>query len=185
MYFKQKNKTAIQSQNMISTALFSLLQKKPFHHITITEICEEAGVGRKTFYRNFELKEDVIHFQLDLMCDKYKEELVSLPLEKYLYHHFAYIQKNVDYLIALYNNGFSSLANEKFAILLPDTMPIWSENEIEQEYRSAYIIAGIEAIQRVWICRGCKESINDIVAIAIRAQDKQVPVKSYCKTCSS
>lgn len=79
-------------------------------------------------------------------------------------------------LVGNYNNGFSSLANEKFAILLPDTMPIWSENEIEQEYRSAYIIAGIEAIQRVWICRGCKESINDIVAITIRAQDKQVPV---------
>ena len=44
-------------------------------------------------------------------------------------------------------------------------MPIWSENPIEQEYRSAYIISGIEAIQRVWISRGCVESIDEVVAI--------------------
>lgn len=29
-------------------------------------------------------------------------------------------------------------------------MPMWSHNEVEQEYRSAYISAGIEAVQRVW-----------------------------------
>ena len=176
MYFKHKNKTAIRSQNMISDALFNLLKRKPFHHITITEICEEAAIGRKTFYRNFEFKEDIIHFQLDLMLNEYKEDLISTPLEQYLYHHFVYIQKNADYFLALYNNGLSSLAYEKFAVLLPDIMPIWSKNEIEQEYRSAYIIAGIDAIQRVWISRGYKESINEIVDIAIRAQDKQVRV---------
>jgi len=56
MYFKQKNKTAVRSQNMIADALFSLMKRKPFHQITVTEICAEAAVGRKTFYRNFELR---------------------------------------------------------------------------------------------------------------------------------
>lgn len=177
MYFKQKNKTAIRSQHMIADALFSLMKRKPFQQISVTEICEEAAIGRKTFYRNFELREDVIDFQLDLMCEKYKKELVSLSLEQYLHHHFAYVQKNADYFITLYKNGLSSLVSEKFEVLLPDTMPVWSNNPIEQEYRSAYIIAGIEAIQRVWISRGCKESIEQVVAIAIRAQEKQIPVR--------
>lgn len=176
MYFKGKNKTAVRSQHMISDALFSLMKRKPFQQITVTEICEEAAIGRKTFYRNFELREDVIDFKLDLMCEEYKKELISLPLEQYLYHHFAYIQKNADYFIVLYKNGLSSLAYEKFSVLLPDTMPIWSENPMEQEYRSAYIIAGIEAIQRVWISRGCAESIEEVVKIASKAQDVQIPV---------
>ena len=55
-------------------------------------------------------------------------------------------------------------------------MPVWSENPIEQEYRSAYIIAGIEAIQRVWISRGCIESIEEVVKITSQAQDRQIPV---------
>ncbi len=177
MYFKQKNKTAIRSQHMIADALFSLMKRKPFQQISVTEICEEAAIGRKTFYRNFELREDVIDFQLDLMCEDYKKELIPLPLEQYLHHHFAYIQKNADYFIALYKNGLSSLANEKFSVLLPDTMPVWSDNPIEQEYRSAYIIAGIEAIQRVWISRGCTESIEEVVKIASKAQDRQIPVR--------
>lgn len=177
MYFKQKNQTAIRSQHMIADALFSLMKRKPFKQISVTEICKEAAIGRKTFYRNFELREDVIDFQLDLMLDNYKMELTSLSFEQYLHHHFAFIKENASYFIALYQNGLSSLTDEKFSGLLPDTMPIWSENPIEQEYRSAYIISGIEAIQRVWISRGCVESIDEVVAIAVRAQEKQVPLR--------
>lgn len=176
MYFKHKNKTAIHSQHLIAKALFNLMKNKPFSQITVTEICEEAKVGRKTFYRNFELREDVIDFQLDLMYESYKKEIMLLSIDKQLYHHFAYIQKNVDYFYTLYINGFHQKANEKFLVLLPDTMPIWSNDPIEQQYRSAYIIAGIEAIQRVWISRGCIESIDEVVSIALKAQDKQVPI---------
>ncbi len=161
---------------MISDALFSLMKRKPFQQITVTEICDEAAIGRKTFYRNFELREDVIDFQLDLMCEDYKKELIPLPLDQYLYHHFAYIRKNADYFIVLYKNGLSSLAYEKFSVLLPDTMPVWSDNPIEQEYLSAYIIAGIEAILSVWISRGCAESIEEVVKVASKAHDRQIPI---------
>lgn len=176
MYFKQKNKTAIRSQYMIAEALFSLMKRKPFHQISVTEICEEAAIGRKTFYRNFELREDVIEFQLDLMCEEYKKELSQLSFDQYLYHHFVYIQNNVEYFIILYKNGLSFLANQKFSSLLPYTMPTWSNDPIEQEYLSSYIIAGIEAIQRIWISRGCIESIDEVVKIAIKAHDKQSPI---------
>lgn len=161
---------------MIADALFSLMKRKPFRQITVTEICEEAAIGRKTFYRNFELREDVIDFQLDLMRDEYQAELEELPIEQRLFHHFSYIQKNADYFISLYQSGLDQLAHEKFAIILPEAMPTWSDDEVEQEYRSAYITAGIEAIQRVWISRGCKESIDEVVEIARRAQEKQIPI---------
>ena len=177
MYFKQKNKTAIRSQHMIAAALFSLMERKPFQQISVTEICEEAAIGRKTFYRNFELREDVVDYQLDLLLDEYKKNFNLLSYKENLYHHFEFIKKNAGYFIALYKNGLSSLSEDKFSALLPETMPVWSESPIEQEYRSAYIISGIEAIQRVWISRGCLESIDEVVAIAIRAQDKQVPLR--------
>ena len=70
------------------------------------------------------------------------------------------------------------MVHEKFSLQIPNIMPTWTEDIIEQEYRSAYIIAGIEAIQRVWITRGCKESVDKVVEFAIRAQDKQIPVRT-------
>ena len=177
MYFKQKNKTAIRSQHMIADALFSLMKRKPFQQITVTEICEEAAVGRKTFYRNFELREDVIEFQLDIMREEYQKGMNGLTLEQQLYYHFSYTQKYADYFIALYKNGLSHLAYDKFWAIRSGILPMWSEDPIEPEYRCEYIIAGIEAIQRVWISRGCKESIDEVVEIARRAQEKQTPIR--------
>ena len=48
-------------------------------------------------------------------------------------------------------------------------MPLWSEDPVEQEYRSRYIIAGIDAIIRVWVTRGFQESVAEVVEIVKRA----------------
>lgn len=50
------------------------MKRKPFQQITVTEICQEAAIGRKTFYRNFELKEDVLDFYLDHLCREFEAE---------------------------------------------------------------------------------------------------------------
>ena len=176
MYHKQTNKTAIQSQHMIADALFSLMKRKSFQQITITEICEEAAIGRKTFYRNFDLKEDVIDFQLEKLCQQYATEIVGMNSEQHLRHHFEFVQRNAEFFVGLYRNGFYQLAYSKFAVLRKETMPQWSEDEVEQEYRSAYIISGIESIQRVWMERGFRESIDTVLEIVGKAQNGQIPL---------
>ena len=176
MYHKQANKTAIKSQLIIADALFSLMKRKSFQQITVTEICAEAAVGRKTFYRNFELREDVIDFWLDLRCEECREALLPVPTEEQLYHYCVFLRKNMDALITLYRNGLHPTVEKKFSIFLPYTMPLWSENPIEQEYRSQYIIAGIGAIIRVWVIRGFQESVEEIVDIVKRAHQQQVPL---------
>ena len=64
-----------------------------------------------------------------------------------------------------------------FGIFLPYTMPLWSEDPVEQEYRSQYIIAGIDAIIRVWATRGFQESVEEVVEIVKKAQGTQVPLR--------
>ena len=177
MYHKQVNKTAIQSQNMIADALFSLMKRKPFPQITVTEICDEAAIGRKTFYRNFDLREDVVDFKLDQLCAQYKSEIMGMTTNQQLRHHMTFVRDHADLFIALYGNGFHHMVRDKFAIILPETMPTWTSDPVEQEYRSRYIIAGIEAVERVWVEREFSESIDEIVGIIQRAQDRQVPVE--------
>ena len=136
---------------MIADALFQLMRRKAFEQISVTEICEEAAIGRKTFYRNFELREDVIAYRLDQMVEEYEIELVGLSLEGQLRHHFEYVRRYQDIFITLYRNNLIWMSASRFIILLPKTMPGWSENEVEQKYRCGYIMAGIEAIQKIWI----------------------------------
>ena len=177
MYHKQVNKTAVQSQHMIADALFSLMKRKRFQQITVTEVCDEAAIGRKTFYRNFDTMEDVVDFKLDLLCAQYKEEIIGMTKEQQLRHHLAFTRDHADYFIALYHNGIHQMVRDKFAILLPETMPRWTADPVEQEYRSRYIIAGVEAVERVWVERGFAESIDEVVAIVQRAHERQVPME--------
>lgn len=177
MYHKQVNKTAVQSQHMITDALFSLMKRKPFQQITVTEICDEAAIGRKTFYRNFDMKEDVVEFRLDILCAQYKEEIMGMTLVEQLRHHMQFVKDHADVFIMLYLSGVQQMVRDKFAILLPDTMPKWTDDPVEQEYRSQYIIAGVEAVERVWVERGFTESIDEVVAIVQRAHERQVPME--------
>ena len=176
MYRRQGNKTALQSQHMIVEALFRLMKRKTFSSITVTEICEEADVGRKTFYRNFELREDVIDFWLDQRCAECEKELIGVSVEEQLYHYCMFLKKHMDALIMLYQNSMHPMVEKKFSIFLTDTMPLWSEDPVEQEYRSRYIIAGIDAIIRVWVNRGFQESVEEVAEIVKRAHQQQIPL---------
>ena len=51
----------VEAKNKIVQALFTLLKKKRFSEITVTDLIKEAKVARATYYRNFECKEDIIN----------------------------------------------------------------------------------------------------------------------------
>lgn len=93
-----------------------------------------------------------------------------------LRHHMQFVRDHSDVFITLYHSGIHQMVRDKFSILLPDTMSRWTEDPVEQQYRSAYIIAGVEAIERVWTERGFTESIDEVVEIIQRAHDRQVPL---------
>lgn len=166
MYFKHTNKTAVRSQHMIADALLSLMKRKQFQQITVTEICEKAAIGRKTFYRNFELKEDVIDFMLDKLCAEFEQEITGKAPEEQLYIYFSFSQRHIDFFKTMYINGLLPLLQDKFSKFLPDTMPIWSDDSVEQEYHSRFVIAGIQAIMQVWVEREFQESIEKVVELA-------------------
>mgnify|MGYP002514411128 CR=1 FL=1 len=54
------------SREAILHAFTKLLSKKNFSHITVSEIIEEADVGRATFYAHFETKD----FLLKELCEE-------------------------------------------------------------------------------------------------------------------
>ena len=102
--------------------------------------------------------------------------LLPVPTEEQLYHYCNFLKKYMDILIALYQNGLHPMVEKKFSNFIPYTMPLWSEDPVEQEYRSQYIIAGIDAIILVWVTRGFQESVEEVVEIVKRAQDRKIPM---------
>ena len=93
-------------------ALLSLLEKKPFEYITISEICEKAEVNRSTFYLHYENTSDLLketttyvldnfasYFSIDAEsvvtqfanCDLQDLKFIN---EKYLHPYLSFIKDN-------------------------------------------------------------------------------------------
>ncbi len=61
MYKLCKTEQSTKRQHEIENTLFSLLEKKHFDDITVTELCEKCDMPRKAFYRYFDSKESALY----------------------------------------------------------------------------------------------------------------------------
>ena len=77
MYHINNNKRSIQSSEWIYEALRDLMNKTKYESITITEIVERAKVGRSTFYRNFDNKDDILRYKCDEKSKELKEYILA------------------------------------------------------------------------------------------------------------
>ena len=57
---QSKNPSAIRSQKEITEALIGLMHEYPYDEISVKQILLESKLARKTFYRNFDSKDDVL-----------------------------------------------------------------------------------------------------------------------------
>lgn len=62
MEIKEENKT----RKWIIDALFALLKRRDYRDITINQIVNQAGLGRRTFYRYFKSKDEVMEYTTNI-----------------------------------------------------------------------------------------------------------------------
>ena len=67
------------SKEWIADAFYALLQKKDYNSITVSEIAQKADLSRRTFYRAFDNKQDIITYLLARIFPDYIAALHHLP----------------------------------------------------------------------------------------------------------
>ena len=58
---------------LMDEALLRLLEKKDFEFITITEVCQKAGVNRSTFYLHYENMDDLLVETIQMINKRFNE----------------------------------------------------------------------------------------------------------------
>ena len=95
----------------ITVALLNLMRKKAFSEIKVTEIVKLAGVGRTSFYRNFESKEDVLKKHINRLYSEYflTHKLPDMSVEKerrsHMLSRFRFVKQNADFFVLLNKNN--------------------------------------------------------------------------------
>ncbi len=187
---KFKN-TAVRMQQ----ALIDLLEEKDLNDISITDICEKAGVNRSTFYAHYEnlydlLKETqesaITEFFDSLNSDIGPSDFSKMSADElifispqYLVPYLKFIKKNRR-LYEVYNNSNVFAVGEMDKQLIENIfVPIYAKNGVTDrrvvEYMSHYFISGVSAITMEWVKRGCEDDILficEVISICVRPQIK-------------
>ena len=72
-----RNPSALRSKKEITEALLNLMKQYRFSDITVKQILYESQVSRKTFYRNFSSKNDVLTSYIRQLIHEYADRLSS------------------------------------------------------------------------------------------------------------
>jgi len=148
----------------ITDALRKLLKDKPIGDISISELCDLAGIGRASFYRNYESKEDILRRYINEIFKEWADELDKKeirPLSELLGLLFAHFGKHRD---------FYSLLNERNLIYLLKDVIIGlcgpkPEHCKEEAYARAYVVYALYGWIEVWFQRGMQESAEEIAGM--------------------
>ncbi len=177
-------------------ALISLLKKKSFEYITVSEICKTAGVNRSTFYLHYETIGDLLNettryllndflsyfltdtksISLNLMnCEL--DELVFID-DKYLTPYLTYIKNHKEvFATALLNNktlGFEDVYKRMFEHIFNPILDRFHYPANDRPYVMMYYLNGINAIVSEWLKNECDKStdeISKIIAVCIYGKD--------------
>lgn len=138
----------------ITKALFALMQTKSLAEITVTELVEDAGVARASFYRNYCSKEDVLVTLIRDVLDDFRSKIPPGQESFYTYDNillsFRYFYTYRTYLLDLYHSGFLSVFLEelnRFHESVEGTMP---SSSIEKYQLYMYIGALFNTVI-VWL----------------------------------
>ncbi len=164
------NPSSIRSRKEISEALLKLMKDHPYQEISVKQIIMETDLARRTFYRNYESKDDVLNSIITDKIIEYAEGL-SLTPESPLDVIFRFCEKNKDFLMLLHKNDLLYLLLIKLNTMIPQLDIITDRSnsifaKIIGDLRPDYLIAfNVGAIWNVifkWVDLGMKDSANDI-----------------------
>ena len=171
-------------------ALISLLDKKPFEYITVSEICETAGVNRSTFYLHYETVEDLLnettkyllndflsYFSTDTQSVAFNliecelNELIFI-CDKYLTPYLSYIRdrKKVFATALLHNKtfGFEDVYKRMFENIFNPILERFEYPSTDRKYVMMYYLNGITAIITEWLKDDCSKTVEEISKIITR-----------------
>lgn len=161
--FSNESRNAYVTEH-ITESVLKLLKEKPIQEISISEITDDAGVGRTSFYRNYESKEDVVKKHIQVLVEKWNQEYKASEKDSNteLYGSlFKHLKDNADFYRLLEERNLMYLLLEVFLEKIgPKT-----EYENMWAYTTAFITYGTYGWIKEWINRGMQESAETMAKL--------------------
>ena len=137
---------------------------KKLADISISELTDRAGVGRVSFYRNYQTKEDILREESDRLIQEwgklYEANPESAP-ETLFPSLFDFYREHRDFYTTLYEAGMSTIMMDTII----STIQITPELQNLEAYMKSFWAYGIYGWMLEWIKRGMQESGSELIGL--------------------
>ena len=160
------------TKKLFRTALVELMQEKPFHKITIKEICDRADLNRTTFYLHYEDQNQLLNEIINLIEANMKEYISASSGEadrlQRLTIYLEYVKRNVAiYCLFMRSEDAGGSRSRIITDILSDmryTLPLLGSPE-ESAYVYRYVIEGSISMIFRWIDNGFDLSAEELARL--------------------
>ena len=173
MYHFKNDQRAIHSSRILYDALAQLMREQPYDTITVTQLVEAAGLGRTTFYRNFDEIEDILRMRCDQVFDELIAYIVAYQQEARSPEPGTLLKPMLRYFY-LHSDIIDLLLRAKRFDILQDafrerSQGIQAQAAQQMQVADEYIAYGVEirinlmiAIVAHWVKTGKRQAPDDL-----------------------
>ena len=178
MYKKCKTAPSITRQREVETVFLKLLNASSYEELTVCEICKQAKIPRKAFYRYFDGKEGLLKALIEHTLQGYQEYYKNLKRERRTlkgelecYFSFWLVEPQLTFLKVIIGNslvGHLLKASQGTSIIDSSIGEKFLPNETEKMRSQIFnfAISGLMTLMIEWFNGGHKEQPSEIAEIA-------------------
>jgi len=169
MYKICKTEKSIERQKLFQTTLISMMKKHKYQDITVTSLCKEMDIPRKTFYRYFDTLDDVLYAFID---DALTEAFLHLEVKTDMIGFFSYWKKNKALLDILEKSNLSALLVNR----IYERAQVYAQkgDVTNEQMRYSGYISAIMTVLLIWHHSGMKQSVEEMsqtISLMFRMED--------------
>lgn len=171
---REKGARWMDMKDRIYEGLLSVMKIDDYSLITVTQISQEAAIGRKTFYRYFKSKEEVLNKYVEKLVIEYKtlsSNYLSTDMGELIENYFDFWMLHRSFLELMYRHKLMFYIYEQYEEFVPlinrQYIELKKLDRITSKYVNAYVAGTFWSILYTWIKGGGKETPRELAAICL------------------
>lgn len=166
-------KIAEQSRQKMVQALLTVMKQYDYKEITVTQITQEAQLSRKTFYRLFSNKDDILSLFFEGLFQECFAQMKTRNIHRYwdvVQVFFDFWEERKDLLSLLQKNNLLAIVFEHSYQYSMQVFEFVRSKEIAASfsvplpYMLAYSVGGIHSMLLKWIEKGMDIPSSELIS---------------------
>ena len=183
MYKMCKTEQSAQRQRQLEQGLLKAMSQHHYDEISVSDLCEQIGIPRKSFYRYFSGKDGALHALIDHTLLEFEgftsseKDADTQSYQKDLEQFFLFWRQQKPLLDALERSGISGVLvtrtiDHAFADVGLQNRFLRQEEKITREQATVFSVCGLMTMVLNWHHSGYQQPARQIAQIALQLLTK-------------